>query len=293
MPNLLKQPLVHFLLLGALLFVLYQQQATETEAGIDDTTIVVDRQVLLDYLQYQAQTFDPVVFNERLDAMTPEQRDQLVADYVREEALYREALRMHMDEGDYIIKQRLVQKVEFLLENLVVDSINPTDEQLNAFFAERQQDYRIEPVYSFTHVFFDRQTQGADLALERANELLSGGEQIAFADAARYGDRFPFLQNYVERTRSFVANNFGDAFVAELDKLEPSSSAWYGPVESRHGFHLVMLTDRTETSLPAFAEIRDRVLDDYRYEALTRNRDAAEKEVVEGYELQLNLEATP
>lgn len=298
MPSFLKQPLLHFLLLGALLFVVYRQtnngvEAVAQDASQDDSVIVVDRTALLDYMQYQAKAFEPSVFNERLDAMAPEEREKIIADYVREEALYRESLRMHMEEGDYIIKQRLVQKVEFLLENLVADSINPDEEQLNAFFVERQEDYRVEPVYSFTHIFFDKEKEGLDAAKQRASELLADSNDIAFNDAGQHGDRFPFLQNYVERTQDFVINNFSAEFVVELDKLQPSSMQWYGPIESRYGYHLVMLVNRTESTLPPLAEIRERVLDDFRYETLVRNREAAEKEVVNGYEVQVNLEPSP
>lgn len=299
MPDIFKQPLLHFLLLGALLFVVYQYQAPVDSSGetadaiVDDSVIVVNRAVLLDYMQYQARTFEPSQFNQRLDAMTPAERQQIINDYVREEALYREALRMHMQEGDYIIKQRLVQKVEFLLENLVADSINPTDEQLEAFFAGRQEDYRIAPVYSFTHIFFDKENGGLEMARMRAVELLANSGEIAFDDAGQHGDRYPFLLNYVERTRDFVASNFSAGFVAELDKLEPSSDSWYGPIESRYGYHLVMLTMRTEAALPTLASIRERVLDDFRYEALVRSREAAEQQVVNGYQVEVNLEAMP
>jgi hypothetical protein len=297
MPGFLKQPLLHFLLLGALLFVVYQQRSTpataEMGAPVDDNVIIVDRNALLDYMQYQAQAFEPAIFNERLNAMAPEEREQIIANYVREEALYREALRMHMDQGDYIIKQRLVQKVEFLLENLVADSVNPTEEQLAAFFAERHDEYRSAPVYSFTHIFFDKEKEGLETARQRATELLTASEAIAPADAAQYGDRFPFPQNYVERARDFVVNNFSADFVVELDKLQPSASQWRGPLESRYGIHLVMLVDRTEPVLPGLAEIRERVLDDYRYQVLVSDREAAEQEVVDGYEVRVNLDPAP
>lgn len=294
MPSFFKQPLLHFLLLGALLFVVQQRRADEPQAEVaDDSVIIVDRNALLDYMQYQAQTFEPAMFNERLDAMPAEERDRVVANYVREEALYREALRMHMDEGDYIIKQRLVQKVEFLLENLVADSINPTDIELNAFFAERQNDYRIAPVYSFTHIFFDKEQAGLEAARQRATALLDAGIDIAFADSAQHGDRFPFLQNYVERTQNFVVNNFSADFVAELDKLQPSSTQWYGPIESRYGYHLVMLTNRSEATSPALAQIREQVLDDFRYEMLVNNRESAVKGVIDGYQIQVNLAPQP
>jgi hypothetical protein len=290
---LLKQPLLHFLLLGALLFVwnarVPDPAATEAAAATD-SVIVVDRTALLDYLQYQAKAFDAASFNQQLDAMTAEEKQQVIDDYVREEALYREALRMQMQTGDYIIKQRLVQKVEFLLENLVNRNVEPDEVTLAAFYAERQQDYRIDAVYSFTHIFFDAGKDGMEGAKTRANALLPAADNIGFNDAGQHGDRFPFLQNYVERTRDFVVNNFSMDFVTELDRLNPAEK-WQGPLSSRYGYHLVMLTRRSEPSVPPLDAVRDRVLDDYRYETLVQGRKAAEQEVVAGYEVRVELES--
>ncbi|MES2607081.1 MAG: peptidylprolyl isomerase [Pseudomonadota bacterium] len=293
MPNLLKQPLLHFILIGGLLFVAYGQVSApaveEADAGISDL-IVVDRAALLDYMQYQANTFESSVFNERLDAMSDEERAEIVADYVREEALYREALRMQMEKGDYIIKQRLVQKVEFLLENLAINTINPTDAELSDFYNQRLANYQVDPSYSFTHIFFDGEKEGMDVARTRAEELLSKSAGISFADAGQHGDRYPFLQNYVERTRNFVSNNFSADFVGELDELAPASDHWYGPIASRYGYHLVMLVNRTAATTPPLEEIREQVKDDYRYEALLSSREAAEAEVIAGYQVQVDLE---
>lgn len=288
----LKQPLLHFLVLGALIFVAFAytgEPAAEPDAGGADTTIVVDRSALLDYLQYQAQAFEPEVFEARLAAMSEAETADLVAAYVREEALYREALRMGMDQGDYIIRQRLVQKVEFLLENLAIESINPTDAELQAFYDARIADYRVDAVYTFTHIFFDGQQDRMEQAQARAAAVLAASADIAFDQSAQHGDRYPFLQNYVERTRDFVANNFSAEFVAELDALTPGES-WQGPLASRYGWHLVMLRGRTEPMTPPMQAIRERVLDDYRYETLVRSRQDAEGRVIAEYDVSLRLE---
>jgi hypothetical protein len=292
--KLIKQPLLHFVVLGCLLFLFYRpvaETAVPVSAAVVSNEIVVDKAALLNYMQYQAKAFDAELFSQKLAAMPPAERELLIKDYVREEALYREALKLHMDEGDYIIKQRLMQKVEFLLENLVSDSINPTEEQLTQFYNARLADYLIDEVYSFTHIFFDAETDGKDAALTKAHAHLSKNPSLAFNDAAQYGDRFPFLQNYVERTRDFVGNNFSDDFVQQLDKLAPSDSIWHGPLESRYGYHLVMLINRKAASTPALAEIRQRVVEDYRYEALQENREQAEQTVVAGYQVTVQLES--
>lgn len=293
MPAFLKQPLLHFLLLGALLFVVYgrlQPSSPAKSASAVDNTITVDRTAMLDYMQYQAKAFETEVFNQRLDSMSNEERKALITDYLREEALYREALRLGLEKGDYIIRQRLVQKVEFLLENTAAEAINPGDEELKAYYSAHLDDYKIDPVYTFTHVFFDAEKGGMEAAKARAVKILPGLKGKQFADAGLFGDRFPFLQNYVERTRDFAVNNFGPEFVAELDKLTTSDSQWRGPLQSRYGYHLVMLTQRTEAATPPFEQVRARVLDDFRYEALARKRQEAEADVVKSYDVQVRLE---
>ncbi len=295
MLRFLRQPLLHFFIIGAVLFAIGGRQSgqSDTQSSLSAGSqgpIVVDRARLLDYMQYQAKAFEPDVFNKKLDTMSVQERQALISDYVREEALYREALRLKLEKGDYIIKQRLVQKVEFLIESTAADTIMPGDDELRNFYQQRLSDYKVDPVYTFTHIFFDAENGGMDAAKVKAEKLLPKLSGKNFADASRYGDRFPFLQNYVERTRDFVANNFSSDFVNALDGSAPSGTHWYGPLASRYGYHLVMLVKRTETTTPSLEQIRERVLDDFRYESLARKREAAERAVVAGYEVQVRLE---
>lgn len=292
MISLLKQPLLHFLAAGLLIFAVYQiSDEAELETAGDGMAIVVDRTALLNFMQYRAQAFRPDIFSEQLDAMSEVERERLVADFVREEALHREALAMGMDQGDYIIRQRLVQKVEFLLENMVNQALVPDEEVITAWYNVHSDDYRVDAVYTFTHIFFDADERGPEQARQDAENLL-GTPQLAaagFNDASGFGDRYPFLQNYVERTRDFVVNNFTPAFVDALDAVEPSNTAWYGPFESRYGWHLVMLRQRSEPYIPELDSIRERVTDDWRYEAVLESRREAEQQVIDQYDVRVNL----
>ena len=294
MAKLIKQPLLHFLVAGILIFAGYQWSAPAV-SDIEnlEKLIPVDRLALLNFMQFRAQAFQPELFSEQLDAMSESDLEKLIDDFVREEALYREALALGMDQGDYIIRQRLVQKVEFLLENMVNQSLVPDDAVIASWFDERRSDYQIDAIYTFTHIFFDAGERGQEQAQQDALSLLNSANigDIAFNDASQYGDRYPFLQNYVERTRDFVVNNFTEDFVARLDTLAPSDQDWAGPFESRYGFHLVMLRSKTDPYIPAFEEIRERVLDDWRFESVLQNRREAEQQVIDAYEVRLDLQA--
>ena len=292
MTSLIKQPLLHFLIAGVLIFTAYSMtEQPEQAMQVQDKVITVDRNALLNFMQYRAQAFRPDLFNEQLDGMSQEDLDRLVADYVREEALHREALALGMDQGDYIIRQRLVQKVEFLLENMVNQALEPDTGQIEAWFADRQEDYQVDSVYTFTHIFFDGDERGWEEAEQAARSLLESPRMVdvAFNDATQYGDRYPFLQNYVERTRDFVVNNFTPEFTAALDELDPGSQTWAGPFESRYGWHLVLLRERTQPYVPALEAIRDRVVDDWRYETVLEQRRQAEEQVISEYTVNVEL----
>lgn len=283
-----REPLLHFLLAGAALFAVYEIAAPGAAAE-DSRVIRVQREDLLTFMQFRAQAFQPELFEARLDALPPAQLQSLVEDYVREEALFREASAMGMSEGDYIIRQRLVQKLDFLLQDLASAKAEPAPGELERFFQERRADYQVDSVYTFTHIFFDKDKHGEEGAQARARELLAESAALGFSDAPAHGDHYPFLTDYVERTRDYVINNFGAGFVEALDALAPGEN-WQGPLASPYGYHLVLMRERREPFIPPLKDIEARVLEDFRYERRVRRREEAVAEIVSGYEVQLELE---
>lgn len=243
---------------------------------------MVDRAALLQYLQYQAQAFEPDTFAARLDAMSPAERQQLVDDYVREEALYREALALGLAEGDYVMRRRLVQKMEFLLGS--GPDIEPDDAMLRQYLADHAAVYAVAPSWTFTHVFVDpalhadaERTAGSLLARLRR-------EKAGFNDAPAHSDRFPFLQNYVERTADYITEQFGASFTAALAGLPQGT--WQGPLRSEHGWHLVLVTGHAPARQPAFEEIRERVRDDLRRDRARGLQEQAIRALVDDYQVE-------
>lgn len=264
MGRLLREPLVHFLVAGAVLFSAYWLVRGPAAAPVDDSTITVDRRALLTFMQYRANAFEADTFSATLDALSDEERRQLIDAYVDEEIMYREARSLGLSESDYIIRQRLVQKVGFLLADIASTGLEIDPGQLSAYFDANKDRYAIEPSVTFTHVFFDadRRTAAGALmaATEAVAELNAFGAQ--FNDAAG-GDLFPFLRNYAERTFDYIASQFGAEFAEALAELSPSSSTWQGPIRSAYGEHIVLLTRRTERAYPRLDDIRDNVERDY------------------------------
>lgn len=284
-----KEPLVHFLLLGVALFVVFHVLNSSTEADTGSRRIVVDRDAILNFMQYRSNAFEFDLFNRQLEELTPEQRRTLVDAYVQEEVLYREALAMGLDQGDYIIRQRLVQKLEFLIEGTAEAALSPTRAQLEDFYERYSADYLEPPVYTFTHVFFDAEQRGDEGAHEMAERTLEelNRQRVSFSGAARWGDRPLFFQNYVERTRDFVVSNLGEELTAGLDSLTPSDDRWAGPWPSPYGWHLVLLTEKRPGRLPSLDEIVDRVQEDYMRVELDRARHSSIDQLIGEYDVDV------
>ena len=286
--RLLREPLLHFLLAGA---AIYAAWAWWGGADDDARRIVVDRATLLRFMQYQAQAFEPGSFAARFDALDEPQRRQLIADYVREEALYREARALGLEQGDYVMRQRLVQKMNFLLES--PDSDEPDETELKRYLADHAALYRVAPSWTFTHVFIDPATRPQESAEQRARVLLArlNRDPAGFNDASGFSDRYPFLQNYVERTGDYIESHFGKAFSQALQQLPVAASSWQGPLRSDQGWHLVLITAHAPQRDPALAEIRSQVRDDLRRDAAAARQEQAVKDVTSRYQVDIELAA--
>ncbi len=282
-----REPLVHFLAAGAALFTLFQAVGGEQPAA-DDSTIVVDRRALLMHMQYRANAFEPEAFGALLDAMTPQELQALIDDYVREEALYREASFLGLGESDYIIRQRMIQKMSFLMGDLAVAGDATEEAALEDYFARNREVYAVEPSITFTHVFFDADRRGAEGAEAAARAALAelSAQEAGFNDAAGRGDSFPFLKNYVERTYPYAASHFGDAFAQGLAALPEDARGWQGPIRSAYGWHVVFVAARTRPSLPALSDVRDQVAADYRRETADAALETLTADLLERYRVE-------
>lgn len=261
--RLLRDPVLHFIVAGGALFLVTRFIAGPEQVQ-DSQVIRVDRESLLVWMQYQANAFDAQSFERALDNMAQAELEELIDDYVTEEVLYREAAALGLDRSDYIIRQRMVDKMRFLLTDLAGTETVPATAELQSWLEANRALYRIEPSASFTHVFIDAAGKSDEQALAQAQALqaeLNSGK-AAFDDAPRYGDRFPYLRNYVERTLGFIAGHFGESFAALLQELSPAAGLWQGPLRSEHGYHLVMLTALAPGREPALEEVSAQVTRD-------------------------------
>jgi hypothetical protein len=286
--RLLREPLVHFLVAGATLFAAVALVRGPGIARSDQSTIVVDRRALLAYMQYKANAFEPEAFSTALDSLSERELALLVDEYAEQEALYREAKSLGLEGSDYVIRQRMIQKIRFLLGDAAGADAKVDESALADYFAAHEAEYAIAPAVTFTHVFFDAQRRGAGHAHEDAAHAVNdlNAAHALFNDAPAHGDRFPFAQNYVDRTLDYVASQFGQEFAAGLAALQPGER-WQGPLRSAYGEHVVMLTQRSELSFPKLDDVRERVEIDYLRERQTAELDKLTRGIRERYRVEV------
>jgi hypothetical protein len=291
MKKILQDPLVHFLLLGAALFVLFEFAASD-EAAYDSKVIEIDRDALLTFVQYRRRAFEAEAAASLLDNMSDDELERLINDYVREEALHREAKALGVDQNDYVIKQRMIQSIEFITDGFITAAVEVTDDDVATYYNDNRNNYYISPFVTFTHVFVNGDNRSRDEVRDRANAILEQlvSDDAQFSDAPRYGDRFPFFVNYVERDPQFVASHFGTSMAAEVFSLEASESAWHGPFESEYGMHLVMLARKADGRIPELNEVEAAVRDDAEREAIDAQKNKAMQAIVDTYDVRLTLE---
>lgn len=261
-----REPLVHFVAAGGLLFLAYTLSGSRGEGSEDATTIVVDRRALLAFIQYRANAFEPGVFAAALDDLPEDELARLIEAYVDEEILYRQAAELGLAASDYVIRQRMIQKADFMLGDVASATVEIDDVQLRAYFEENRDAYAIAPSVTFAHAFFDadrRGTAGARAAAAQAAQALTAAG-TPFEGAADEGDRFPFLATYVERTPDYIASHFGIEFAEALATLAPSPTTWQGPLRSAYGEHAVLLAARASARYSEFEAVRTDVERDYR-----------------------------
>lgn len=289
MLNILKEPLLHFLAAGAALFLVYEL------VGADDSNeerlIEVSPSTLLTFLQHRVKTYDETRVSDALNMMDDTQRGRLIDDYVNSEALYREALSLNLDKNDYVIRNRLINKLMFVIEGFGNDPADITDDQISDYFETHKARYFISPVITFTHVFFDTVPRGQAKALATAQSAVVrlNRDKVIFTDAVKHGDRFLFHTNYVDRTPDFLEDHFGLDMVKMLFDENNSVGSWIGPFKSTYGYHLVFIASRKPGRDANIENIKTRIRQDiYRLETKEQSQRAVQA-IVKTYKIKIEI----
>jgi hypothetical protein len=213
--------------LGAVIFAVSSRRE-------DPRRMVIDASSLAAFEQAQAE-------RDGVPSLAPGRRAEVDSRAVEDEILYREGLRLGLDRDDPIIRQRIIQKVLLLEEDLGGASRVPAEAELRAYLAAHPERFEIAPRVHFVHVFASRESA---LPLERS--LLSEGP-------LPLGESFPFSRD-VRATRDDLAKSYGDEFAAAVFALPEGK--WSSPIASRYGWHRVRVEAREPARTPTFEEVR-------------------------------------
>lgn len=262
MPSLFKEPLFQFLVI-ALLLLLGERLINADDYAYDQYHIEVDNAVLLQFMQLRAKTFKPEEARQALDALGAEDRQRLVDDYAREEALFRDAMELNLDKNDQIIRRRLIQKMDYLAQGFYDQAEAISEDDLRIYYTEHRDEYKKPASATFTHVFISSDRHGAGQAQVLAAELQKklNAEGVPFENAPRYGERFLYNRNYVNRDDDEIGSHFGTQFQEQVFAFDIGEQ-WQGPVQSSYGWHLVLLVKNTPAYIPALEEIAANVFAD-------------------------------
>ena len=267
MHKLLRDPLVHFLLLGGLLFAIYflMNPADQFAAGNQIHVTQGDIERFKQLFQKQWQR-------------SPNQQELqgLIDAYVKEQVFYREALAMGLEKDDTIVRRRLAQKVEFLIGDVTVPG-DVDDKELMAFYEQNSARYTRAAKLSFRHIYFNPDKRGERLLDEaRATLQTLQSTRAGVTVSDDLGDRFMLPLQYQQISTDDVARDFGREFADKIATLTPGE--WHGPIKSGYGVHLVYVAQRDNASIYPFNEVRERVKNDYLFELRqARNEEVLEK----------------
>jgi len=246
MKKLLKDPLLHFLLIGAALFLVFG--LIKSPAGIEENRIVITSGDIEALQANFARTWQR--------PPTESEVSGLIEDRVRDEIAYREAVAMGLDQGDSVIRRRLRMKMELIVED-VAGLSPPTDEDLETYLAENRESFRQQPQVSFMHVYLNSDKRGVrveDDAREILVKLFAAGID---ADPESYSDPSMLPKELPLYYIKDIGRLFGVDFSRQILEVKPG--AWTGPVWSSYGLHLVYVRERIEGRDPKLDEVRKEV----------------------------------
>jgi parvulin-like peptidyl-prolyl isomerase len=263
MKKWLKEPLVHFLIIGALVFGLYA--LISDERGSTNTNKIIITTADIERLRDNWSRL-------RNRQPTDSELQGLIDAYIKEEVYYREALALGLDQDDTVLRRRMMQKLEFLT-NDIAELNTPDETELNAFFLDNQEKYEIPPRVSFTHIYFSTDKRG-EKTVQDAKSTLS---ELNALRAPERGDSFMMGYDFDQVTPLEVARFFGNSFAEKLFTLETGD--WQGPIDSGYGFHLVRISEKIDSQMPELASVMDRVRTDWMFE----QRQKMNKEIYERF----------
>ena len=275
MKKFYKEPLLHFILIGAVFFLLYawvgENDTTKDEISIDEN----DLEEIVSKFEMQLGRIP-----------TEDEMISLVAKKIEEEVFYKEALKMNLDHNDEILKRRLAQKMKSLTKDIAT-VIEPSAAELLSYFKQHTSKYLLEANYSFYQIFFspDRRENWRN----DASIALKNLKNKSLETALNSGDPIAVPKQFKTTSSFHVTRQMGQEFANALVDLK--TNEWQGPIESGYGAHLVYITSKSDEKPAPFESVKDAVYKDYTYEKQQEVKASIYKEFVKKYELNFDIQS--
>lgn len=264
----LHEPLIQFMLAGAVLFMAASLHA---EANAPQRIVVDQARVALLKQRYALQFGEPP---------SAERLQLLVDDYVREEALYRQALALGLDKGDEVVRRRLAQKMEFIGDSAVFAEA-PSETALKDYYAVHAARYRAPGRATFSILYFSPDKGGEDAARNRASNALA---ELKAGRRPKDTDVFPDGGYFGSLDAASIQAIFGASpMTGAIDSV--AERVWVGPVRSGLGWHLVRVESREKPQQRPFESVADQVRQDFQSDKQAEAKRAAMQALLKNYHI--------
>ena len=258
----IREPLVHFLAAGSVLFLLMSQFGSTDSL---DRSITIKEEEVARLASQWEQTWQRPPSAQQLDS--------LIRDYIKEEIYFREGMRLGLDVDDPVIRRRLRAKMEFLA-NAEIQNMEPIEAALQSFYAANKIRYAEKPAFSFDQIFL-----GDDEDAAKASVIaLNAGRQVQ-------GQPLSVSASMEKAASDSITREFGDGFADSLRTLP--QGRWSGPIQSGFGWHAVRVRDIIASGTPPLSDIRQRVSNDWRAETQATREAAAYQALLDGYDIRI------
>lgn len=284
MKRFLSEPLLHFLLLGAAIFAVFDSVSENgVDTAIEQDAIVVTQAKIESLTDKFTRTWQRSPSEAELNG--------LIQDFIREEIAVREAAALGIDRDDTVIRRLLRQRLEFVTED-VAALAEPSEAQLNEYLREHADDFRTEPRISFSQIFFDSQRRGDTLAAdaEQLRTRLNSGngqDSVELSELSDLGDATLLERQFTALSLGAAAQLFGEPFAKALGTLQPGQ--WSTLITSAYGEHLVYVSDTVPGSVPSLAQVREAVRREWINARRTEVLDAFYAALLQRYRVTVDM----
>lgn len=263
----ITEPLVHFLVIAILLFIIFEQLNAQDD---NPNTITISQGRIEQIKQSFLARWNRAPLAKELENATHH--------YAINEMYIREARALNMDRGDKVIDRRLRQKIEFLIEDLVTTK-EPSNTELMQFYQQHINKYQTQAMLSFQqiHLSIDGNKNELQQKIALQKQLIEQGK-------TPQGELKLLPYQVTSKNVVQIDRLFGNSFSKKL-MLAPLSS-WYGPIESSHGVHFVLIEQRSPSINKSFESIKSTVLTDWQYKNLQHAKASFEERLLKSYTIE-------